>query len=251
MKRFGAWCFFLVSCSGSSGISIDDMPAKAAKTICTKVYACCMASEVANNGQFGPDALGCEVKLKTAFDGQKNAGTASESKGRATYKGDKVAECLAAYEKLTCEELKKNADAKIAACDAVFEPKVALDGACAQDFECLSGSCRGAGASDGACKAKSGIGSSCMDTACVDDAYCGGNVCRALKSDGEACGAHFECATGGCNGRNPDGGMPNMGTCGQKGGPGTTCYAQEGCSIAGGAPLIVLALAALRRRRRS
>jgi uncharacterized protein (TIGR03382 family) len=43
----------------------------------------------------------------------------------------------------------------------------------------------------------------------------------------------------------------DMRTRGEKGGPGTTCFVTDGCSIAGGAPLIVLALAALRRRRRS
>src|SRR5262249_45532196 len=100
--------------------------------------------------------------------------------------------------------------------------------------------------------AKVGEGSACSNADCVQGTYCraGDSTCQNLKADGQACASNGECSTGGCNGRNPDGGMPNMGTCGEKGGPGTTCYATNGCSMAGGAPLIFFALAGLTRRRR-
>jgi uncharacterized protein (TIGR03382 family) len=256
MNRSCAAIILALACSCSApSVTIDDMPAKASKTLCTQMFSCCMADELKDNQQWGPDPLGCEVKLKTMFDAQKNAATAGETKMRVTYNGTKMAECLSAYEKLTCAELKKNADANIAACETAFEPKVAVGGACAQDFECVSGSCRGATPNaDGMCQAKAGEGSSCTDADCVKGTYCqtgaASSTCRNRKADGESCVSNGECSTGGCNGRNPDGGMPNTGTCGEKGGPGTTCYATTGCSMAGGVPVILLALAGLMRRRR-
>src|SRR5204863_5461894 len=117
---------------------------EAAKTLCAKYYECCTVAELKDNQGFGPDQAGCETKLKTALDASKNFAQASETKGRLTYHGDKLAACLDAYKKLTCAQLKKSADDMISDCKGFYEPKVAVSAACSQDFDCPSGSCRGA-----------------------------------------------------------------------------------------------------------
>jgi hypothetical protein len=104
------------------------------------------------------------------------------------------------------------------------------------------------------CRAFLADGDRCDDGGtCGMNLYCdpGAKACHAQKADGTVCNANYECTTGGCNGR--DAGIP--GSCGQKGGPGTMCYATVGCSSSGalGGAAIGLcgALALLGRRRRS
>jgi len=229
------------SCGGAGGTRVDDFPAEAAKTVCTKVYACCTAAE-AMPTNFGPDQPGCEAKVKMGtfdVDTVKRSVTA----GRLVYHSDKAADCLAQYAALTCEQLKTNATATPAACDGLTEPKVAPGGACSTDRECIGGTCDGEGiGTDGVCVSFLTESSSCADGGvCGSGLYCGGGACRKTLADGTACAGNFECTTGGCNGR--DAGV--AGTCGLKGGAGTTCYATTGCSSAGGFVAAAFALLVL------
>lgn len=80
------------------------------------------------------------------------------------------------------------------------------------------------------------------------ETYCDGSkTCIKPRADGTSCNGNFECSTGGCNDKNPDGGV---GTCGLKGGAGTTCFVTQGCSVGGPGMLGLLALVLLRRRSR-
>jgi uncharacterized protein (TIGR03382 family) len=238
-------------CSG--GISIDEMPARTAKAICGRYYECCTAAELMGNADFGPDRAACETNVANSFNGAKTVTPQSESKGRIAYRGDRLLECLDAYQKLTCEQLKSNATSKIPACDAVFEAKTGVDAGCGQDRDCIGGTCVGEGIGvDGVCVANATAGQACSSSgaACASGLYCNNGTCAATKADGQSCSLNLECTTGGCNGKNPDAGTP--GTCGLKGGNGTTCHATQGCSAAGAGPpsalILLLAIAAGRRR---
>jgi hypothetical protein len=238
----------LVACSGS--VALSDMPAQTAKTICAKYYACCTSAELMGT-TWGPDQPTCESKLTMQFDATKNTANTDQGKGRVAYHGDQLGACLAAYPNLTCEQLKTNATSTPMACNSVFEPKVAAGAACGADNECIGGSCIGvAMGADGMCVAFATENTSCTNAACGTGLYCkpGDNTCQKTKDDGATCNLNLECTTGGCNGRNPDAGTP--GTCGLKGGTGTTCYATTGCSVAGGAPALLALVVFLRRRRR-
>ncbi len=238
----------------SCGLSRDDFPERAAQTVCTKLYGCCTADEVKDNGTYGPDQAACERNVRRSFD-QTASIEDSEAKGRVAFHADRAEECLTQYEALSCEQLKSNATTVTPACEAYLEPMVRSGEACGSDSECIAGSCEGSDEGEGTCQPFIAESGSCQDGGvCGDGLYCEGGTCRRTKPDGEPCNTNRECATGGCNGRDPDAGTP--GECGPKGGEGTACYATTGCSStsggAGPAALVftLLGLAALARRRR-
>lgn len=129
-----------------------------------------------------------------------------------------------------------------------MEPKTALGAACALTESCIGSWCSGGSLSqDGVCTAFIAEGQSCDTGQCTAGTYCSGaRTCVKPKADGAACSANFECSTGGCNDKNPDGGV---GSCGLKGGTGSTCFIAPGCSATGPGVFALLALALLFRRR--
>jgi len=227
------------------GVSVDQYATEASQTMCAKMYSCCAAAEVQNNPNFGPDQSSCGANVKKQFLSPTRL-KQSESQGRLAYHGDRLSDCLQQYKALTCDQLKSNATSVAPACDSFIEPKVAVGASCGVNDECISSWCQGAANGvDGICSAFIAQNGSCADGGvCGKNLYCDGSsrACQPLKGDGTTCNANYECATGGCNGKNPDAGTP--GTCGLKGGPNTTCYATVGCSSSGGVvgPLTLLAV---------
>ncbi len=242
----GAVAAVLVGASGCScGVSRDNFPERAAQTVCSKLYGCCTADEVKDNPTYGPDREACERNVRKSFD-QTASIKESEQKKRLTFHEDRAEECLTQYEALSCEQLKSNATTVTPACDAYLEPMVKTGEACAFDSECIAGSCEGESEEgEGTCQPFIAENGSCSDGGvCGSGLVCGGGTCVRTKPDGEPCNTNRECATGGCNGRDPDAGVP--GTCGPKGGEGTACYATTGCSsTSGGAAPLAFAVVLL------
>ena len=236
----------LIAGCGGCGDTVDEFPPEAAKAICEKIYSCCTAAELSGNSTYGPNQAACESSLRNQLAGP-NRLKQSESKGRLVYHDDLFDECIAQYKALSCEQLKSNVTTVTPACDSFIEPKVAVGGSCGADDECVDGTCAGeTGTADGTCEAFLSESASCADGgSCGDGLYCesGQKTCQQLKADGTNCNANFECKTGGCNGKDPDAGTP--GTCGLKGGEGTTCYATTGCSSTEGNALTAFAALAL------
>jgi hypothetical protein len=240
----------VVSGCTCGGVAVSDLPSNAASTVCGKIYTCCTADE-AKPTNFGPDEATCEKNVKNNFD--SSSLSKSESAGRIVYHADLAADCLAQYQAKSCEDLKSNASSDISSCDKMIEAKVQVGGACSDSRECVGSTCAGASSGvDGVCTSFLTENSSCADGGvCGSGLFCdvASKSCAATKTDGASCNANYECSTGGCNGR--DAGV--SGTCGLKGGAGTTCYATQGCSATGAAPLglVVLAVFARARARRS
>lgn len=237
-------------CGGGS-IAIDQMPAETSGAICTKVYECCTAQEIPSGSSFGPDQATCMTTLEGNLDGRVFAIKAEEGRGRLTYHGDRLAECLDRWRTSTCQALKSTSTSTFPPCEDYVQPKVAAGMNCRIDESCIGGRCRGQTLeADGVCAAFVAEGESCASAPCGVGLYCDtANFCRRSKGDGAACNSNGECGSGGCNNR-PDGG--GAGTCGPKGGTGTTCFVTTGCSVGVG-PLAVaaaaLVLVALWRRR--
>ncbi len=224
------------------GVSVESFPSSAAKTYCKQVYACCSAGETADAGALGPDVATCTSNVTAQLDGKTGLIKSEESKGRLAYHADRAATCVDKLAALKCQELKANATATPTECNTYVEPKTALGAACALTDSCIGSWCSGGSLSqDGVCTAFIAEGQNCDAGQCTSGTYCNGSprTCVKPKADGEACSANFECATGGCNDKNPDGGV---GSCGLKGGSASTC------SATGPGVFVMLALALLWRR---
>jgi hypothetical protein len=213
------------------GIAPDDAPRQLAEAICPKAYECCMTSQLMDNMQAGTDVASCETKTRDAFQQQVATIKASEEKGRVVYDGAKVQACVDRIKSSTCAALNTtNHFSGVPDCASFLQPKVAVGGACAADFECAGGFC---------------------DTSAVPSGTIGDGVCKAFAKVGQACSADVPCSADlWCDGtkctteRPPGGASPEA------------CFYSSACSYAGGdrgaASLITLGLllGAIARRRR-
>jgi len=235
---------FVVGC----GLSVDNFPKTAGQTYCKQVYACCTAMETLDAGAFGPDQASCEKNVADNFDSKTSLIKSEQSKGRIQYHADRAQTCIDKLAALKCQELKANATATPTECSTYLEAKTAVGSPCQLNESCIDAWCSGASlTADGVCTAYIPEGQNCDAGTCATNTYCAGSprTCTARKADGQSCGANFECSTGGCNDKN-DGGV---GTCGLKGGAGSTCFIAPGCSATGPGTIGLLALALLFRRR--
>jgi uncharacterized protein (TIGR03382 family) len=247
---------FASGCTSCGGVALKDMPAQSAQTICGKTYECCTQTEIPEGSSFGPDQATCGTNVQGYWQVKATTFKDEEQRGRLVYHPDRMAECLERWRTVACHELKSEATSNFPACDAYVQPKVPVGQSCRINESCINGHCQGATAeADGICRAYVPEGSSCASAPCGQGLYCesSSKQCRRMKSDGMSCNSNGECATGGCNGRNADGGT-TPGLCGLKGGEGTVCFVTSGCSATGGGPLVagcllLLAAALLRARR--
>ncbi len=249
MQRNIWMALIVVTIGFGCGVSVDAFPASAAKAYCTQVYACCSAGETADAGAFGPDMASCTNNVGGQFDLKTGFLKSEQTKGRLTFHPDKAQACIDKLAALKCQELKSNATATPVECTTYVEPKTAVGGACAITDSCIGSWCNGGSATaDGVCTSFLTAGQNCDAGTCAAGTFCDGSprTCIAKRADGAACSTNAECATGGCNDKNPDGGV---GTCGLKGGAGTTCFVTQGCSAAGPGAFLLLGLAFLLRRR--
>lgn len=243
-----AWLLLGVVLAVGCGVSVENFPRAAAKAYCGQVYKCCAAGEVADAGVVSPDEQSCNNNVGQQLDGKTGLLKSEQSKGRLTYHGDVAQTCVDKLAALKCQELKVAATATPTECSTYAEPKTAIGGACQLTESCIGSWCAGATlTADGVCTAFIAAGQSCgSGSQCSSGTFCSGGTCTSLKADGAACTANFECSTGGCNDKNPDGGV---GTCGVRGGSGTTCFVTQGCSAAGPGAIALLLLALFFLRR--
>lgn len=245
---------FGVAC-GNGGIALTDMPSQGSSTICGKVWSCCNAGDLGDKSPFGTDEPSCETSVKANLTAQQTSIQTDQSKGRVVYHGDRLAQCLSLWKSSTCTTLKSNATSVMPPCADYLEPLVPAGGLCGIDGDCVEGTCVGATPNqDGTCTLLAAEGASCVSAACGEGLFCdpGSKACVVVKEDGATCNLNGECATGGCNGRNPDAGTP--GTCGLKGGATSTCFIAPGCTVGGpevaAAGLLGILPALLARKRR-
>lgn len=231
-----------------------------AEATCKKAYDCCSKDEIKASGQdvgYGDDEDDCEGNFEAIFKDREERLEKSVDAGRVAYDQDQFEKCLTAYEAKSCDELKSRLTEDVAECDTVFTATVANGGVCATDEDCTSGHCElavdqdGDEAAEGICQAYAAVGAPCNETTtCGPGSYCEGTSCVTAKADGDECTSNGQCNSGGCNGYDQEAGTD--GTCGPKGGAGTTCYLTKGCAAV--EPHVFAALAVglwlLRRRVR-
>jgi hypothetical protein len=151
------------------------------KAVCEKIYTCCSAAERMSNPVIGHDAESCQAALDgeiTFFLGDL---ATSVREGRVVYHGDKMATCLADLQARSCDDAKVSPGELDVTqrCEGVFEPKVALGGACSEYWDCIGGWCAGdiGGLAD-RCTPKGAPG-----MVCDEGPECASGIC----DDGNAC----------------------------------------------------------------
>lgn len=241
----------------STEVRLGQFGARASQSICDKVYECCGAndSELAAHMNYSGGRAACGTKTEGAMGFWAAIIEQEQAKGRLSYDPTLARRCLDSFGAASCDAHKRNEP--LAGCDSFITPKTSPGMPCQAGESCIGGTCVGQGENvEGVCQAFAGAGQSCAEAPCAKDLFCegGSKTCRARRSNGESCHTHGECASQGCNGRNPDAGTP--GSCGLKGGA-SPCFVTTGCSY-GGAPagggglalaLGLLALGWARRRR--
>jgi hypothetical protein len=249
MKRWGGLGVLLLglACGKSDELTLDRFGGEASRVICDKAYSCCTTMELTQHMDYGGGRAACGDKTKQSLDGWAATIEVERAKGRLTYDPGLARTCFDSYAAASCEQHKRNPS--LLACDNFVAPKTAPGSPCRANESCMGGGCMGATFEhDGVCAAFVTAGDSCASAPCAKGTFCdGAKICRQVKVDGEVCNLNVECQSAGCNGRNPDAGTP--GTCGDKGGPATSCYVTTGCAYgvrASASPgTLVLALSAL------
>jgi hypothetical protein len=238
-----AACGNITTPSGG-GVPIGAAPMAIAQTVCPKAWSCCTASDLMGNGMAGTDEPSCETKTLDAFQKQLSAVETSQNDGRARYDGEQLDACLTYIRSSTCDMLSTtNHLAGLPGCDRFVVPLVADGGTCVYDWECTGGSCQ-----NSLCQTLPPTGGACPDNRCAAGAACGsGGACVAVHGEGEACTEGAACTSGSCV----------DGTCAPR---APTCFYASGCAVAGGArglPSVatgavaaLVALLAVRARRR-
>lgn len=187
--------------------------------ICARATACCSTDQLDGLFPFGEiiDQEGCEFFWVTVQDILGPLIDFAVKTDRAEWRGEAAAACIARLKTMTCEEyaaeLTPSGGGYIDC--RPMKAKVANGGACAMEWECVSGLCSGAVlGTDGVCAAMPVAGEPCPDALCADGAQCdiAGETpaCVALKADGEACLGDSECLSNGCSE-----GLNQAGLCGE------------------------------------
>jgi hypothetical protein len=235
----------VVGCGGGGGgyssVSLDQLPDAYSKVLCDQNFKCASTADI-----MGRTKQDCIDTNKGIIQLVVPSIRDSVTKGRSTYDAAASGACLTAMQNQSCDDWVKGT-VEPAACANVTMPKVALDGACGGDGDCIGGYCDGADSStnppkDGTCKATIAHGGQCTvaDTCEDDKDYCDGTTmtCTAKKAGGTACTDDNECS----NSCNPD---------------TNKCSGYAGCNVGGVTPSstllslvgLGLAIGAARRRR--
>lgn len=188
-------------CGGDDGIPLSELPSRLARTQCGRVFRCCTLAQIeAIYGAKVTDEATCVAELSSIGDLLITGVMDGENKGRIHYNGVTAATCFQKLDTAACTTA-SNEMGVVPECDAIFEPQVAMGGACAGDSECKAGFCERSLTSDadGTCAQIPTAGMPCL-TRCAPGSYCGNQLtCVAPKADGSFCITDAECVSATCD----------------------------------------------------
>jgi hypothetical protein len=185
---------------------------------------CCDFEELGDSlGASGIQSYGgCRIAYRTAWEGYFEHLLEQSSKaGRLAFNQAAFTACMVAVKGLSCADYANARGADLPDCMAMFEPKVALGGACTNTIECVEGRCEVPdNAAEGTCIKLPGEGEPCLDGRCGEGVRCENQVCVPYLTDGAACDSNSDCDSSFCKKADP---MSPTGSCVrlcQGGGPG-------------------------------
>lgn len=209
-----------MACGGDDGgggggdLSIDELGDTIGSSTCEKIFECCNAAEVMSMFE-GIDPPITNVAECTRFYNALLTGLLlgpiedAIERGTIIYHGDLAADCLAAFEAQTCDEIQSVGDPPVEGCENIFEGTLADDAECVTDAECASGFCDGdsINGDPGVCRTQPGDGEACETFDCADGFYCendigGEGTCMPAKADGADCNFDEDCQSDNCDDSN-------------------------------------------------
>jgi len=199
----------LAACGGggSGGVSPAGLASALAEASCNKHEECCTAEEFMDATLGSENAAECKAVLTGFGSLLTNVLDDSIEAGRVIYHPDRMEDCLAAIDALSCAEFKDNGEINDSRCEDPFEGQVADGGECANDFDCVSNYCSGdsmdfeGNLTFGVCADDPVAGLPCDEGRCADSAFCDfeTDLCEALLADGEACTSDNQCKSEECD----------------------------------------------------
>jgi len=252
-----------VGCGGVHRIPVEETSRDLAAAICTKAYDCCSTEQLMRNMDLtGTTEAECEDATAENFRNVLQAVQFSVDRKRSVYESDKVDACLRSLRGSDCATLNTtNHLSGVPSCGSFTSPRVALGGACTNDFECIDGWCKPppeGTLDDGTCTAfTTDQTTSCADdkqVKCAEGYICDKtrDHCVHLEDTGSSCSTAYDCKSGVCATSTSDVLM-----CQAPPPPGPMCFYESGCSATGGRPgagtiilLSLFAVVALVRARR-
>lgn len=200
--------------AGAGGAGSGSLAEQYAEAYCGKMAECCDYSELGDSlGNSGVRSYaGCRIAYRTTWEGYVEHLLEEGAKaGRIAFNEVEFSSCMAALKELSCADYGKTRGADVPSCKAIFEPKVALGGACASSIECIGGLCDVLdGEPLGTCIKVPGEGEPCLDAECGDGLRCEVQTCMPALADGAACDNDNDCESSACKKTDP---MSSMGTC--------------------------------------
>ncbi len=180
-----------------------------ATALCAKMFECCDTIELQQ--QFGGGTEDdCRDQYAQTFSMLLEPVLLdSIDSDRVTYDADIAGDCIAAYRDLSCAEFAavRFADGPFEGCSSPFDPQVANDAACGNDYDCTSGYCSGDSVdfqgtiTYGTCITAPGLDDPCDGSDCGDGFYCNFSTftCASPLANGTNCGSDTECDSGYCD----------------------------------------------------
>jgi hypothetical protein len=197
---------------GGGNLSLDELGDTLGDITCTKIFECCNEAEIMDMfGGLNPPITTFEECVEF-YDGFVTAlllGPAADAVDRGTliYDGELAADCFAAFEAASCEEVDgfNSGGAAVPECEDIFEGQLADGETCVTDLECVSGTCDGdsLNGDPGVCATPPGEGEPCETFDCADGFYCddsgGEGVCAPAQADGAGCSFDDDCQSDNCD----------------------------------------------------
>lgn len=181
-----------------------------ASALCAKLFECCDALELDEMGLGTATEDECRTQYAQLFSQLLEPVLLdSIDAGRVVYDAAAGGACIGAINALSCPELSEvmSNDGPFEACTDPFDPQVANDGQCANDFDCTSTYCSGdsvdfsGNITYGTCIAAPGLDDPCDGSACANGFYCdfATITCQSPLANGSSCGSDEQCASDHCD----------------------------------------------------
>ncbi len=200
---------------GGGAVTADNFATKAQSALCAYMTRCVPEMEYA----FCSGGLNVDLGYVSA----------EVKAGRLGFDTAKAQSCLNDIGSLACASGLNGLNAQISDCSAVLVAKVQTGGACANDSECVDGTCQGQTCPDH-CVANAAVGADCSNAGCTHGAYCDSttNKCTAVQANGGSCNDNSDCQSGYC----AIGNGSSQGQCAapNAGNAGATCSSDNDCA---------------------
>jgi hypothetical protein len=184
------------SAGGRPTLSIQEFIRQYNETYCGRVLACCTQAEASDRVDL------CIAGNANLFGAATDALLIGAEQGRLALDEDAARACVEALGAMSCQQY---ADTNLdpLSCPSLVKPRAAIGDSCFTNHECISGSCERVSVEDvGSCGPMPGPGEECRFWNCPKGYFCDegatGQVCTALRANGETCQWDYHCESNNC-----------------------------------------------------